>query len=165
MPRLLLRPPGSFFIRAAIVALLLGATNTSRARVSTDSSYTKQQTYSAALRYLRVDKGFDIVERDADAAYLIFAYPEPGQNGKQAQGTIEVIEVKDHVKLVVQLPRMPEYHEQLICDGLLKKLKREYGEAPVQKPKKSTSKKGHGDKKHPPEKVAPAPAEDDATGN
>jgi hypothetical protein len=138
-----------FFASLAMAATLAGAPNTTHARVSTDFAYTKQQTYSAALWFLRVDKGFEIVERDADAAYLIFSYPEPGQSGKQAQGTIEVIEVKDQVKLIIQLPRMPEYHEQLLSDGLLTKLKREYGEPPSQKPKKSSPKKSPTGKKAP----------------
>ena len=118
-----------------------------QARVSEDFSYTKQQTYSAALRYLRVDRGFEVVEQDAEAAYLIFSYPAPGQNGKPAQGTIEVIEVKDRVKLIVQLPKMPEYHEQLLADGLRTKLMREYGEPPARRPKKDTAKKARPDKK------------------
>jgi len=148
-----------------MAAAMAGVPQRASARVSTDFAYTKQQTYSAALRFLRVDKGFEIVERDADAAYLIFSYPEAGQSGKQAQGTIEVIEVKDHVKLVVQLPRMPEYHEQLLSDGLLIKLKREYGEPPAQKPKKSAPKKSPTDKKAPSDERDRTPSDGSASSS
>lgn len=128
-------------------ALATAAPSLVQARVSEELSYTKQQTYSAALRYLRVDRGFEVVEQDAQAAYLIFAYPAPGQNGTPSQGTIEVIEVKDRVKVIVQLPKMPEYHEQLLADGLKTKLIREYGEPPARRPKKETPKKARPDKK------------------
>lgn len=148
---------------AVTVALFASVVPTpAEARVSNDFSYTKQQTYSAALRFLRVDKGFEIVERDADAAYLIFSYPAPGQNGKQAQGTIEVIEVDDHVKLVVQLPRMPEYHEQLLADGLRTKLKRDYGEPPPRQPKKKRSKKKASSKESAGEKGAKSDRDGDS---
>src|SRR5690606_25910140 len=58
-----------------ILALTAVTTEAAFARVATDSLYTKAQNYSAALRFLRVDKGYDVVERDAEAAYLIFRYP------------------------------------------------------------------------------------------
>jgi hypothetical protein len=160
------RPVAACCISAAAIAVSSAfatlCPSTAHARVSTDFSYTKQQTYSAALRFLRVDKGFEIVERDADAAYLIFSYPAPGQNGKLAQGTIEVIEVDESVKLIVQLPKMPEYHEQLLADGLLTKLKREYGEPPARKPKKRSSKKARSDKKAPADKAPEEEGKDDA---
>jgi hypothetical protein len=104
------------------------------ARVSAESEYSKAQTYSAALRLLRVDKGFEVVERDAEAAYLIFAYPDPGQKDSASTGTIEVVQLRDRVKVIVQLPKLPEYHEQLISDALLSKLRRDYGAPPRSKP-------------------------------
>lgn len=104
-------------------------------RTEAGSSYTKAQTYSAALRYLRVDQGYEIIEKDPDAAYLLFRFPVTGQN-KSANGSVEVVETSDGVKIFVQLPRLPSYHEVLLRDGLLKKLREEYGEPPKKTPSK-----------------------------
>ena len=102
------------------------------ARVDGASGYSKAQTYSGALRYVRVDLGYEVVEKDPDAAYLIFKYTAPG-GGKNAAvtGTLEVIEATGGgVRLFVSLPRMPEYYERVFRDGLMKKLKDEYGAPP-----------------------------------
>jgi len=101
------------------------------ARVDGGSSYSKAQTYSGALRYVRVDLGYEVVEKDPDAAYLIFKYAAPGgSKGSFVTGTLEVIESNGGVRLFVNLPRMPEYYERMFRDGLLKKLRDEYGAAP-----------------------------------
>src|SRR4051794_26083390 len=98
-----------------LAALLLCASAT--ARVGGETEYSKAQTYSGALRYLRVDMGFEVVEKDPDAAYLIFRYELPGQKKATANGTVEVVEADGHVKLFVQIPTMPEYHERVLRDG------------------------------------------------
>jgi hypothetical protein len=113
-------------------ALLLCASAT--ARVGGELEYSKAQTYSGALRYLRVDMGYEVVEKDPDAAYLIFRYELPGQKKATATGTVEVVEVDDHVKLFVQIPTMPEYHERVLRDGLVRKLHDEYGTPPHKAP-------------------------------
>ncbi|MEI9939686.1 MAG: hypothetical protein WDO69_20900 [Pseudomonadota bacterium] len=114
-----------------LAGLLFAASAT--ARVGSDSEYSKAQTYSGALRYLRVDLGYEVVERDPDAAYLIFRYQLPGQNKGTATGTVEIVDTDGHVKLFVQIPTMPEYHERMLRDGLVRKLHDEYG-VPARKP-------------------------------
>jgi len=104
------------------------------ARVDGSSSYSKAQTYSGALRYVRVDMGYEVVEKDPDAAYLIFKYAPPGSSkGAVVTGTLEVIEASGGVRLFVNLPRLPEYYERVFRDGLLKKLREEYGAPPAAK--------------------------------
>lgn len=101
------------------------------ARVDGNSAYTKTQTYSAALRYVRVDLGYEVVEKDPEAGYLIFKYAATGASKTAVvTGTLEVIEASGGVRLFVNLPRVPEYYERLFRDGLLKKLRDEYGAAP-----------------------------------
>lgn len=99
------------------------------ARVEVASPYTKAQTYSGALRYLRVDLGFEIVERDPDAAYLLFQFVPSGKSDP-TRGSVEVIEVKDQIRVILQLPELPEYREAMLRDGLLAKLAGEYGAPP-----------------------------------
>ena len=134
------------------LALLLPAV-VADARVDAGSAYSKAQTYSGALRYLRVDLGYEVVEKDPDAAYLIFKYAAPGGGKNSAvTGTLEVIESSAGVRLFVNLPRMPEYYERVFRDGLMKKLKDEYGAPPpvVKKPAE----------KAPAEKKPDAPSDD-----
>jgi hypothetical protein len=142
----------------AALATLAGAgvALTADARVDGGSSYSKAQTYSGALRYVRVDMGYEVVEKDPDAAYLIFKYLAPGGGkGNTVTGTLEVIEATGGVRVFVSLPRMPEYYERVFRDGLMKKLRDEYGApAVVKKPtEKPTPDKPTPDK-------PPAPSED-----
>jgi hypothetical protein len=120
-----------------LAAALFAASAT--ARVGGESEYSKAQTYSGALRYLRVDLGYEVVERDPDAAYLIFRYQLPGQaKGNAVTGTVEIVDTDGHVKLFVQIPTMPEYHERVLRDGLVRKLHDEYGAPPPHKPPPAT---------------------------
>jgi hypothetical protein len=133
MPRL--RP---LVLLAVLVLATLFVVGRARARVEAESGYTKLQTYSGALRYLRVDLGYEVVEKDPDAAYLIFKYSPNGQPKNVSTGTVEIVATDTRVKLYVQLPRMPEYHERVLRDGLLKKLREEYGVPPPRTEKKPT---------------------------
>jgi len=138
---------------------VLGLTAPADARVDASSPYSKAQTYSGALRYVRVGLGYEVVEKDPDAAYLIFKYSAPG-GGKDSSvtGTLEVVEAGGGVRLFVNLPRMPEYQERMFRDGLLKKLRDEYG-APPPIAKKPVAPAVPPDKAQP-DPPAPPPAGD-----
>ena len=127
-----MRSPTRHSLGVASVMLAAGIffAQSATARVGGNSEYSKAQTYSGALRYLRVDLGYEVVERDPDAAYLIFRYQPPGQNKNNATGTVEIVDTDGHVKLFVQIPSMPEYHERVLRDGLIRKLRDEYGVPP-----------------------------------
>ncbi|HSU41338.1 MAG TPA: hypothetical protein VLJ38_17295 [Polyangiaceae bacterium] len=127
------RPDRALIVAALALALVLSAGGVG-ARVEADSEYTKAQTYSGALRYLRVDLGFEVVEKDSDAAYLVFRYEPPGQQKNESLGTVEIVDSGEHVRVFVRIPRMPEYHERVLRDGLLRKLKDEYGPPLPRKP-------------------------------
>jgi hypothetical protein len=112
-----------------------------RASVEAESLYTKAQTYNAALRYLRVDLGYEVTEKDPDAAYLLFRLAPEGKK-TQVSGSFEIVEQRDSVRFYVRLPELPQYREAVLSDGLLKKLRTEYGEpprrqAPKQRPENS----------------------------
>ena len=124
---------------ASAMLLALGVGGSAEARVTGDSGYTKAQTYSAALRFLRVDRGYEVLERDPDAAYLIFRYEPPGQPKAPTTGTVEVVETGEKVRIFVQIPQMPEYHERVLRDGLMRKLLEEYGVPRERKPEDSAA--------------------------
>jgi hypothetical protein len=124
----------SLSLAGVLLAAAVLFAQSATARVGGDTEYSKAQTYSGALRYLRVDLGYEVVERDPDAAYLIFRYQLPGQGKASATGTVEIVDADGHVKLFVQIPTMPEYHERVLRDGLVRKLRDEYGAPPPRKP-------------------------------
>jgi hypothetical protein len=100
------------------------------ARSEDEIPYTREQTFSAALRYLRVDLGYDVTEKDPDAAYLLFSFSAPELEQKSAHGSIEVVQGERTVRVFVNLPQLPSYHEDVLKRGLLQKLRAEYGEPP-----------------------------------
>jgi hypothetical protein len=118
-----------------LVALALLSPGNAAARAEAEVRYSKAQTFSSALRYLRVDLGYTVTEKDPDAAYLMFEFPRSDQK-KLTMGTIEIIENTQSqvVKIVVRLAELPEYRERLLADGLLSKLHQELGEPPAAKP-------------------------------
>lgn len=106
------------------------------ARADADTSYTLPQAFGAALRYLRVDLGFEVTEKDPEAAYLLFKYRVPGDPKREVAGSIELVKIDKRVRIFVKIPQMPQMHEQLLRDGLLRKLMQEYGEAARPSPDK-----------------------------
>lgn len=128
-----------------LASLLVG--RAASAEVEADSRYSKAQTYSAALRYLRVDLGYEVTEKDPDSAYLLFRYLPPGQPKEGCTGAVEIVDAGDHVRVFVRIPRMPEYHAVVLRDGLMHKLRDEYGPpAPRTPPPKPRGDKPAGDK-------------------
>lgn len=116
---------------ALAAALLVGnlvAVSTALARADADTYYSLNQAFGAALRYLRVDLGFEVTEKDPEAAYLLFKYRMPGDPKREVPGAIELVKIDKRVRIFVKIPQMPQLHEQLLRDGLLRKLAQEYGE-------------------------------------
>ncbi len=116
-------------------ALVLFLSSTATARIEEPLDYTKAQSFSTALRFLRVDNGYKVVEQDLDSGYMLFEYPVRNSSSVTS-GSIEVVDRGDSVALVIQLPQMPRYHERHLADGLLKKLRADYGEPPKREPAK-----------------------------
>jgi hypothetical protein len=127
-----------FVAALALPAGLMAWSSDVRASAIYSSPYTFEQTYSTALRMLRVDLGLKVTEKDAENGYILFEYTSPESGKRVCAGAIELVKTKQRVQVTVQIPAMPQYHEQMIADVLSKKLASDYGE--------------------PPKKPAPAPA-------
>jgi hypothetical protein len=129
---------GAFFggLAAVLVAAAIVAVPAS-AKSTYESPYGYDRTWNAALRLVRVDNGWKITEKDSNNGYLLFEYTSP-QSSKSTAGSIELVKARDAdsfaVSVLVQLPQMPHYHEQVILDALASKMRREYGDAPDRKP-------------------------------
>jgi hypothetical protein len=103
------------------------------ASVAYASPYTFDQTFGSALRLIRVDLGCTITEKDIENGYLLFDYTSPESGSRVHHGSVEVVRGKPGAHVSVQLPTLPQYHEQMIVDALVKKLQREHGD-PVAPP-------------------------------
>jgi hypothetical protein len=127
------------------IALMALAAMSADAKATYESPYGYDRTWNAALRFVRVDNGWKITEKDEASGYLLFDYVSP-ENVKPAPASLELVRAPGDgaTSVVVQIARMPRYHEQALLDELSAKMRREYGEPPPPRPR------------------APEPAPDDA---
>lgn len=129
-------------LASRLSVLVLVAAPAAFGRSEAEVTYTREQTFSAALRYLRVDLAYEVTEKDPNAAYLLFSFPAPELEQKSAHGSIEVIQTERSVRLLVSLPQLPAYREDVLKSGLLQKLRTEYGEPPRREKEKEAPRRG-----------------------
>ncbi len=125
--------------KAALLGALSGALVTcaiamtapgADAKSTYESPYGYDRTWNAALRLVRVDNGWKVTEKDEPNGYLLFEYTSP-ESRKPSPGSLELVRgQEDAVSVLVQLPQMPQYHEQVLLDALATKMRREYGDPP-----------------------------------
>ena len=111
--------------------------------------------WPAALRFLRIDEGHKLVEKDGEAGYVIF---DLSDDGKSFRGSLELIRVEDDgrpgVRIVVHIEDRPSYMESGLLRRLLAKLRTELGApAPIRPPAKPAP----DDDKPAPDDDKPAP--------
>jgi len=117
---------------AAVIAVTAPSVN---AKSTYESPYGYDRTWNAALRLVRVDNGWKVNEKDETNGYLLFDYKSP-ESAKPSPGSLELVRGRDPnaaVSVLVQLPQMPHYHEQVLLDALASKMRREYGDPPAHK--------------------------------
>lgn len=124
------RPMIALAIVALAAALLAVFGGNAGASSAYESPYTYEQTFGTALRLVRVDLGLKIVEKDEASGYVMFEYTSPESGKRKSSGSIELVKGKGNTHVAVQLPAMPQYHEQMILDALMRKLLAEHGEPP-----------------------------------
>ena len=83
----------------ALLFALFVASNAD-ARAQSDLPYALGEAFSTALRFVRVDRGCKIVDKDPDAAFVAF---ECDDDGKAKRGTLELFKVAGGVRTQVTL--------------------------------------------------------------
>jgi hypothetical protein len=83
----------------ALLFTLSIASNAS-ARAQTDLPYALGEAFSTALRFVRVDRGCKVIDKDADAAFVAF---ECDDDGKVKRGSLELFKVPAGVRTQVTL--------------------------------------------------------------
>jgi len=119
---------------SSFAVFFLTCTLTAQARVEQTCDYTKGQVFNTALRFIRVDNGYPVEEKDEASGYLLFGYRKSA-GAETTPASFEVIEQEDEVQVVVRIPELPEEYERLLTRRLFDKLRADYGEPRPKKPK------------------------------
>jgi hypothetical protein len=93
-------------------------------------SYPFDQVWPTAVRYLRVERGYEIADRDKDSGYIVFTF-EHGSN--KANGSVEFLsdlddEGRKSVTMISSTSRGPSHLPFAILDGIATKLREERGQ-------------------------------------
>ena len=139
----------------SIVLSLVGLADTAFAKRESTLRYPYSLVWTTAVRMIRVDYESPITEKDKDEGYFLFSFLH---QGKEHPGSFEVIEDADNgARVVVQIPAMPSYVEQMLLDKLERKLSQDHGapreiKKPAPEPKKPAAPEGE---KKPAEEASP----------
>jgi len=136
----------SLFLLLFFVISAAGS-GTAHAKSSRKVSHAYEGVWPATVRFLRIDEGLTISEKDSDTGYILFVIED---EGKTFDASVEVIRRKDYsdrdaVELVLQIKKRPSYMEIRILDRLMLKLRKELGH-PKAPPAKNTEKSPDSDK-------------------
>ncbi|MBA3392099.1 MAG: hypothetical protein H0T89_05615 [Deltaproteobacteria bacterium] len=132
-----------WLLASLIVAALAGP---ALARSEKTLAYQREQCWPTAVRFLRVDEGLKLIEKDADAGYVLFELKE---DGKTFRGSLEVMTVsvdgRTVVRFVIQIEDRPSWLEIAMLTRLERKLRSELG-APSPPPSKAKDRDKDRDK-------------------
>jgi len=146
-------------------------TGTAAARAEKTLAYEREQVWSTAVRFIRVDERLKIVEKDADAGYVLF---ELHEDKKTFRGSLEIATIvregRQYTRFVVTVEDRPMYLETGMLERLERKLRLELGSptpAPSPKPRREEPKPGEEPKPAPPaddgpKAAPPKPSDPDA---
>jgi hypothetical protein len=119
-----------------VAAALLATSDDAAAKSGYESAYGFERTWNCGMRLVRVDLGLKVTEKDESNGFLLFDYQSPESGARTVPGSMEFIRAQHDgtVRVVVQIPQMPGYHEQVLVDHLARKLRNEYGDPPKKTP-------------------------------
>lgn len=119
----------------AVLATLL-VPGHAAARAQSELSYRLEEIFSTALRFVRVDRGCTITDKDPDAAFVMFECPVDGGGAskKVSRGALELFHNgprgRDAVRIQLVLSDEPHGAELRWIELFERKLREERG-APV----------------------------------
>ncbi|MCP4603234.1 MAG: hypothetical protein GY847_22415 [Proteobacteria bacterium] len=116
---------------AIILGLGLSFTSAAEANTKRELTYRYNQIWNTAVRFLRVDNAFPVLEKDKKAGYILFEYRDRGRSLQSSLEIVRTVSEKKHVvRTRLRIASMPSYVEVVLLDKLLRKLKSEYGSPP-----------------------------------
>lgn len=106
-----------------------------QAKSSAESAFSYERAWNTSVRYVRVDQNLRVSEKDMDAGYLAFDYVSADSARSVSPGTVELVRLDNgKVRIAVNLSKMPKYHEDVFLQGIVKKLREDYGDPPASPP-------------------------------
>jgi len=118
-------------VLAVVVAAAMAFPAVSAARTDRELTYRENEIWHSAIRFLRVDSGFKIMEKDRDAGYVLFAYKD---GATVYTASLEMVTTSHDNKIFVrtrlQIENQPRYVEAVLIDKFIRKLRDEYGDPP-----------------------------------
>lgn len=137
---------------AALV--VVGAGGAALARSAALLSYPIGDVWAGAVRFIRVDRGYPIVEKDEGSGYVLF---ELAEGAKTYKGSLELVRAtddagRDSTRAVFSVPGLPRHFEAMLLDKLSAKVREERGPPAPPPPRDRPSPPPSSDKP-----AAPAP--------
>jgi hypothetical protein len=118
-------------ILAFVIGAALALPAVSEARTDRELTYRETEIWQGVIRFLRVESGFKILEKDKDAGYVLFEYKEDGAAHTASFEMVRTIrDGRAFVRARLQIAEMPRYVEAVLIDKLVRRLRDEYGEPP-----------------------------------
>ena len=117
-------------MRRLLASLVLAAAlgTSALARSEKTLAYQRDAVWPTALRFLIVDEHVKVIDKDADAGYVLF---ELKDEGRTYRGSLEIISVvrdkRTGVRFVMQIADRPEWMEVGMLNRLERKLHTELG--------------------------------------
>jgi hypothetical protein len=128
---------GPMTAATAVLSVLVLAPCVAQAKSASALPYPTGDVWGAAVRYLRVDRGFAIREKDEKAGYVLFDFTD---SGKTFHASLELVALTEDdgrpsTEVVITLPDLPRRYEMLLLGELGAKVRQERGPAPAPKAK------------------------------
>jgi hypothetical protein len=127
-------------VRRPLFALLLLLTlaTAASARTAAVLPYPPNEVWSSAVRFIRVDRGYKVREKDEETGYILFDLVE---GAKTYKGSLELVRTTDELgrdatRAAFALPDLPRHYETMLLDKLTAKVKDERGTPAAPPPKK-----------------------------
>ena len=129
----------AYLVAAAALCAVVAVPALAHAKSQRVVRYSFEQVWPAAIRFLRVDSGLEILERDAEAGYVLF---ELSEENKRFRGALELVRIVDDrdrpaLRMILHIEDRPSYMELALLKRLERKLRDELGppREPAPKPK------------------------------
>jgi hypothetical protein len=131
-------------LRSLTALLVLAASWTAApgaalARSTSVLSYPVADVWPTAVRFVRVDRGYTVKEKEEEAGYILFEMPE---GTKTYKASLELIRAtddlgRDATRAAISIPDLPRHFEVMLLDKLAAKVREERGSpAPPPPPRK-----------------------------
>jgi hypothetical protein len=122
----------------AVAVTLAGRPDQAQARSQAILSYPVAEVWSTAVRFVRVDRGYTVKEKDEESGYILFELVEGARKYKAALELIRATDDlgRDSTRAAFSIPDLPRHFEVMLLDKLSAKVREERGSPAPPPPKK-----------------------------